>query len=73
MPSTHGTEGPVGATLPQVELAIDDIALEAQQELSSEFKFNQDVNAGDMIGFSACFTPLLAYLWTTGQMKDAAC
>ena len=48
----HGTDGPVGAGLPQVSLAIDQIGLNAQQELSSEFKYNQDVNSGDMIGFS---------------------
>ncbi|RPD64064.1 alcohol oxidase [Lentinus tigrinus ALCF2SS1-7] len=48
----HSTSGPVGAGLPQVSLPIDQIALNAQQELSSEFPFNQDVNSGDMIGFS---------------------
>lgn len=53
VPSVHDTKGPVGAGLPQVELAIDDIAANAQKELSSEFKYNQDVNSGDMIGFSA--------------------
>ena len=48
----HSTKGPVGAGLPQVSLAIDSIALQAQEELSDEFAFNQDVNSGDMIGFS---------------------
>ena len=52
----HGTSGPVGVGLPQVSLPIDQLALNAQQELSSEFKYNQDLNSGDMIGMSAlCF------------------
>ena len=55
----HSTKGPVGVGLPQVSLPIDQIALNAQQELSDEFKYNQDVNSGDMIGMSACFTYLV--------------
>ena len=55
--SVHSTKGPVGAGLPQVTLAIDDIGLKAQEELSDEFAFNQDVNSGDMIGFSASAPP----------------
>ncbi|KAM5536369.1 hypothetical protein V8D89_009967 [Ganoderma adspersum] len=58
----HGTDGPVGAGLPQVSLAIDQVGLNAQQELSSEFKYNQDVNSGDMIGFS----------WTPFAIQDGA-
>ncbi|PIL30033.1 hypothetical protein GSI_07945 [Ganoderma sinense ZZ0214-1] len=58
----HGTDGPVGAGLPQVSLAIDQLGLDAQQELSSEFKYNQDVNSGDMIGFS----------WTPFAIQDGA-
>nr|VWO96845.1 Alcohol oxidase [Ganoderma boninense] len=58
----HGTDGPVGAGLPQVSLAIDQLGLNAQQELSSEFKYNQDVNSGDMIGFS----------WTPFAIQDGA-
>lgn len=52
--SLHSTKGPVGAGLPQVHLALDDILLEAQQEVADEFPYNQDVNSGDMIGFSEC-------------------
>ncbi|TBU34310.1 aryl-alcohol-oxidase from pleurotus Eryingii [Dichomitus squalens] len=58
----HGTNGPVGAGLPQVSLPIDQIGLNAQQELSSEFKYNQDVNSGNMIGFS----------WTPFAIQDGA-
>ncbi|KAI0757745.1 alcohol oxidase [Daedaleopsis nitida] len=62
VPSAHGTSGPVGVTLPQVELPIDDIVLNAQKELSSEFKFNQDLNNGDMIGVS----------WTPFAIQEGA-
>ncbi|TFK86510.1 GMC oxidoreductase [Polyporus arcularius HHB13444] len=61
-PSLHSTKGPLGAGLPQVSLPTDQIALNAQAELSSEFKFNRDVNSGDMIGFS----------WTPFAIQDGA-
>ena len=51
-PALHSTKGPLGAGLPQVHLALDDLLLDAQEELSTEFPFNRDVNSGDMIGFS---------------------
>ncbi|KAI0716165.1 aryl-alcohol-oxidase from pleurotus Eryingii [Cerioporus squamosus] len=60
--TVHSTKGPVGAGLPQVTLPIDQLALDAQQELSSEFKFNQDLNSGDMIGMS----------WTPFAIADGA-
>ncbi|RPD56268.1 aryl-alcohol-oxidase from pleurotus Eryingii [Lentinus tigrinus ALCF2SS1-7] len=50
--TVHSTKGPVGVGLPQVTLPIDQLALNAQQELSSEFKYNQDLNSGDMTGMS---------------------
>ena len=52
IPALHNTKGPLGVGLPQVSLPLDSLLLEAQQDLSSEFPFNHDVNSGDMIGFS---------------------
>ena len=60
--AVHSTKGPVGAGLPQVSLPIDEIGLRAQQELESEFGFNQDVNSGDMIGFSESRSLLSRFL-----------
>ena len=38
--------------LPQVELETDNLGLKAQSQLRWEIPYNQDVNSGDMIGFS---------------------
>ncbi|KAI0321913.1 alcohol oxidase [Amylostereum chailletii] len=60
--SIHSTSGPVGVGLPTVSLPTDQLVLNAQQELSSEFPFNKDVNSGDMIGIS----------WTPFAIADGA-
>ncbi|EJF64358.1 alcohol oxidase [Dichomitus squalens] len=62
VPSLHNTTGPLGAGLPEVTLATDNIGLQAQQQLSAEFAYNQDVNSGNMIGFS----------WTPFSIQNGA-
>ncbi|THH11293.1 hypothetical protein EW146_g8096 [Bondarzewia mesenterica] len=52
IPSAHGTSGPVGVSLPGYSLATDALVLAASEELSDEFPFNEDVNAGNTIGIS---------------------
>ncbi|KAI0730887.1 alcohol oxidase [Earliella scabrosa] len=62
VPNIHGKSGPVGVGLPQVELETDNLGLKAQSQLRWEIPYNQDVNSGDMIGFS----------WTPFAIQDGA-
>ncbi|TFY70284.1 hypothetical protein EVG20_g2728 [Dentipellis fragilis] len=58
--SVHGTSGPLGISLPGAPLPIDDRVIATTKELSHQFPFNEDQNAGNMIGFG----------WTQSTIAD---
>ena len=43
---------------------MDQLVLDAQNELSTEFPMNQDVNSGDMIGISTRLPMLIIFVLT---------
>ncbi|KZT22397.1 GMC oxidoreductase [Neolentinus lepideus HHB14362 ss-1] len=49
-PAAHGYSGINSVTLPGYPTPIDQRVLKTTQELSSEFPFNLDMNAGDVLG-----------------------
>lgn len=55
-PSAHGN-GPLEISVPGFPLALDDIVVNSSKELGGRFPYNQDLNAGETLGFSTL--PLL--------------
>ncbi|KAL0064314.1 hypothetical protein AAF712_008760 [Marasmius tenuissimus] len=49
-PSVHGN-GPVQTSLAEVQMVTDPLVVSAAKSLGGRFKFNEDMNAGDMTGF----------------------
>ncbi|TFK47888.1 aryl-alcohol oxidase precursor [Heliocybe sulcata] len=50
LPAAHGFRGINSVTVPGYRTPIDERVLQTTQELSNEFPFNLDMNAGDVLG-----------------------
>ncbi|THH10730.1 hypothetical protein EW146_g8274 [Bondarzewia mesenterica] len=50
VPSAHGYSGPVGVTLANYPLGIDNMVIQTTEEMPDEFPFQEDMNAGNTIG-----------------------
>lgn len=48
-PSVHGT-GPVDVSVPGFPLPLDNLVMNASQQLGGRWAFNEDINAGNGLG-----------------------
>ncbi|VDB96679.1 unnamed protein product [Peniophora sp. CBMAI 1063] len=48
--TAHGTEGPLGITLPGYSVPTDARVLNATKEIGGQFAYNEDMNTGNSIG-----------------------
>lgn len=55
-PDFHSSDGLVAVSLPGFPQAIDDMVLQASEELGGIFEFNLDLNSGNPLGLSECLS-----------------
>ena len=54
-----GTNGNIDISIRGAEMSIDDMVVEATQQIPSEFPFNVDMNSGKPLGVGKCIKWIL--------------